>query len=114
MGKDFCLKEAAYCTAGPMTPPKEKKAKEKNNKEKSDKAKKQKAEKAESATKAKNADSGTQAGAAAKIDVQAFFQNLATKHGLPSQEYLKSRTHGEWEKLLVKVAGKIFNTQDEL
>jgi len=118
--KDFCLKEASYCTAGPKTPPKakdsKKEKKDKKEKEKKDKAKKQKAEKAETAAKAKSTDSGAKADAAAKIDVQAFFKTLATKHGLPSEEYLKSRTSSEWEKLLVKVAGKIFTgaMHDEL
>lgn len=120
--KDFCLKEANYCTAGPKTPPKPKESRDndkekKKAKEKKEKAKKQKAEKAESAKKEKSAASGAQDGSAhaPKIDVQAFFKNLAHKHGVPSEEYLKSRTHGEWEKLLVKAAGKVFNTQsDEL
>jgi len=117
--KDFCLKEAAYCTAGPKTPPKpketkkekEKTAKEKKQPEKKEKAKKQKTEKAESTPKTKTVNSA--ADSAAKIDVQAFLRNLASKHGSSSDEYLKSRTHSEWEKLLVKVAGKIFNTQSE-
>jgi len=43
------------------------------------------------------------------FDVQIFLQALAVSHGLDSDSYLLPRTHSQWEKLMVNIAGQISN-----
>merc|ERR1711879_64294 len=44
-----------------------------------------------------------------RLDSTSFFRRLAEKHGLTSDEYLAARTERDWEKLIVAMAGRIFN-----
>lgn len=53
------------------------------------------------------------AAAADDVDMPAFLRSLAIKHGFTSDEYLAARTPREWEKLIVAMAGRIFNKLED-
>merc|ERR1712039_736508 len=82
-----------------------------------DKATEQRVKEAEAREKASKASKPAssrapaqrESGADEVVDVQTFLRNLAVRHGLTSDEYLASRTVGEWERLTVAMAGRIFN-----
>merc|ERR1711879_1001630 len=112
------------CTTGPKTPPKPKeevptekpkaeKSKAKKEKKEAVKSKDTKDNKVTTKAPAKAASSTTQArsndGPEERVDSQTFLRHLAEKHGLTSDEYLTSRTERDWEKLIVAMAGRIFN-----
>jgi len=44
----------------------------------------------------------------ALLDANAFLAKLAAEHGHLAEEYTKKRTSKEWEQLLVKAAGRIY------
>jgi hypothetical protein len=117
--EQFCTKEVRDCVTGPKKPPptsepevvrprprpREKKQNKKPKKEDNKPKKEDKANKASAAASSKPND---------QVDVQTFFRQLATQHGLTSDEYLTARTPKEWEKLILAVGGRIFNKQAEL
>jgi len=110
---DLCTKELRECTTGPQAPPKkadgtkEKKEKKKDKKD----ALKAKKDKKEAADKASAKGKGD---ASEKVDAQTFLRNMAVRHGHTSDEYVATRTPVEWEKLVVSIAGKLFNQKAEL
>jgi len=116
--------EAGDCTTGPKTPPKPKKEppaeKPKEDAKKAEKAKAKKAEKAkekERKEKAKVQESKAAAKAASgaateeRVDAPAFLRNMAVRHGVRDEEYVSARTEKDWEKLIVAMAGRIFNAR---
>lgn len=118
-GKDFCTKKAKQCSpvaAGPLPPPDAKAKDKKKDKPKKDKAKEKKSKAGAEKEKRKEGKSSSEGGKATeggKIGVEEFLRQLAAKHGAKPEEYLSSRTPGDWEKLMVALAGKIFNRQSE-
>eukprot|EP00418_Pyrodinium_bahamense_P057206 CAMPEP_0179175416 /NCGR_PEP_ID=MMETSP0796-20121207/86632_1 /TAXON_ID=73915 /ORGANISM="Pyrodinium bahamense, Strain pbaha01" /LENGTH=360 /DNA_ID=CAMNT_0020878753 /DNA_START=94 /DNA_END=1173 /DNA_ORIENTATION=- len=129
LGPELCARELRECVTGPRPPPAEKKAEPAAG----PKAGKGQAAKAKAAAKggkapkkpAAAAPAGGGGGKAAAapapgrgggsgsgggtVDVQTFLRGLAVRHGLTSDEYLAARTVGEWERLTVAMAGRIFN-----
>merc|ERR1711939_352867 len=120
LSEDICFGDLRDCTTGPKSPPKPKEDppaekpkadKPKAKKEKEKKPKEEKKAKAPStmtqaASTAAAADRG---GAEESVDSMTFLRRLAEKHGLTSDEYLTARTERNWEKLIVAMAGRIFN-----
>merc|ERR1711959_577990 len=53
----------------------------------------------------------TKGDAGRAIDVTYFLAQLAVKHGLEPKDYTKARTTREWEKTMVRLAGRIFAGQ---
>eukprot|EP00929_Paragymnodinium_shiwhaense_P110364 TRINITY_DN7730_c0_g1_i1.p1 TRINITY_DN7730_c0_g1~~TRINITY_DN7730_c0_g1_i1.p1 ORF type:complete len:344 (-),score=121.08 TRINITY_DN7730_c0_g1_i1:315-1268(-) len=125
---DICFKELRHCKAGPdaAARPKPrpdgakkeaKKAEKKEKKEAEKKAKKEAEEKKKEQKKKKDAQPKQEAAADSstgdKVDVQAFLRKLAVQHGLTSDEYVAARSEKDWEKLVLSMASKIFNKQNE-
>jgi len=48
------------------------------------------------------------------LSVERFLQRLEAQHGEAAGSYTRLRSHKEWEKLLVSIAGKIFSGRSEL
>jgi len=139
LSETLCIHELHDCKVGPHLPPKptEKNAEEKSekvkpkkaaaNKEKSTKtkmksdvnAKKKSREVRDtnSATSTAMQSETQNRGSTSRIsdtdvlhvDVQSFLRSLAIRHGFSSDEYLATRTVGEWERLTVAMASRIFN-----
>merc|ERR1712178_215586 len=83
---------------------------------KDDKKKESKASASETASSrkdtapSKSAAEASNSGASDRpIDSQTFLRNMAVRHGLDATEYLTSRSERDWEKLMVAMAGRIFN-----
>jgi len=114
-GKDFCTKKAKQCSpvsAGPLPPPKAKEEKKKD-KPKKEKAKEKKTKGGADKEKRKEVKSSSEEAKGGKVGVEEFLRQLAAKQGAKPEEYVSSRTPGDWEKLMVSLAGKIFNRQSE-
>jgi hypothetical protein len=124
----FCVKELRECETGPKLPPKPKETEEKPAKPekakpaKAAKAKKEKENAALKKTAKASSDASEPARTSAsssatkakevageKVGVEAFLRGLASRHGLASDAYLTPRSAGEWEKLTVGIAGKLFD-----
>jgi len=113
----ICFQDLRDCTTGPQTPPKPKvdataekpKAKKEKKEKKDKKEKKEKKEPKASSTPAAPARSTSQASSEGAVDSQTFLRNMAVRHGLTPEEYLTSRTERDWEKLIVAMAGRLFN-----
>lgn len=125
--ESMCYKEMGQCQTGPKPPPKKKEEKKPEKKDKKKEDKKQDKKKADKKLEKKVEDQKKKtvqvdaAGAAKpssgdaedKIDALAFFRSQALQDGLTSDEYLRSRSKSEWEKLIVAMAGRIFNRQTQ-
>jgi len=113
LSEDLCYNEVGDCKRtpeGPVTPPKPKEEEKKPKAKKAEKPKKEKKEeKKEKKEKKESAKAATSADADGRVDAPSFLRNLAVKHGLDSSEYLTTRTEKEWEKLILAVAGRIYN-----
>jgi len=80
--------------------------------EKTEKAEKKSSKKGSTASLITGTKKETQGGDAGKaIDVTYFLAQLAVKHGLEPKDYTKARTTQEWEKTMVRLAGRIFAGQ---
>lgn len=107
--RDYCTKEAEYCKAqklGPEAPKEEKKPKEKGKAERRPKTEKKPKSEKKSSTKVPAESSD-------KLRIEDFMRKLASKNGAKEDEYLAPRSEKDWEKLLVSVAGGIFNRQSQ-
>lgn len=121
LSEAVCYQDLRDCVTGPQTPPKPKEGstaekpkadKPKAKKEKKDKAKAKEPKAAASVATAssRSAKEASSGGASEeRVDSQTFFRHLAERHGLTSDEYLTSRSERDWEKLIVAMAGRIFN-----
>jgi len=112
--ESVCYQDLRSCTTGPKVPPKPKEdppvEKAKSEKKKAKKEKTEKVKDAKKDTKAASTKGGAGKEASGdRIDSTTFLRRLAEKHGLTSDEYLTARTEREWEKLLVAMAGRVFN-----
>jgi len=124
-----CYQDLRDCQTGPKVAPKPKAdpdaekpkpKKEKKKKEESKKETKKKEDKASAAkasaarTAAASAQASSAGGPDHPVDSQTFLRNMAVRHGLSPEEYLTSRTERDWEKLIVAMAGRLFNQRSEL
>lgn len=122
--ESLCYKELAQCETGPPKPPKPKTTTTTTPKTKKEKKKEPKTEKKKEEKKVEkkkktqtvevNADGDAKPSSSSdvdKLDVHSFFRAQALQDGLTSDEYLRSRSKSEWEKLIVAMAGRIFNRQ---
>lgn len=129
LSESLCTTELRECVAGPKPPPPpkqkeaaaEKAPKPEKAKPKAGKASKGKAEKAKAKAKAEAAPPKPASPAerpaqgsggvdrSEVVDVQTFLRGLAVRHGLTSDEYLAARSVGEWEKLTLAIASRLFN-----
>jgi len=129
LGESICYSDAVRdCTAqplGPVAPAEAKpakakdkakkesaKAKAKKEKQKAKEAMAEKAKAAKADSNNKDTRSTAAEGEGNAVDVQTFLRGLAVKHGSTSDEYLTARTTRDWEKLMVAVAGRIFNKME--
>jgi len=124
LSESICYQDLRDCTTGPISPPKPKEdtakakaEKPKAKKERKEKPKVPKETKTSQPSKSATAADATKAvpeasrhGSEIRVDSQTFLRRLAERHGLTSDEYLTSRTERDWEKLIVAMAGRIFNT----
>jgi len=113
---DVCTTELRDCVLGPKLPPKtsvdevrEKPDKKKVDRSKTEKKKPKKAADPVPVPTPAPVRVGALAAVEGRTDVQTFLRSLAVRHGLTSDEYVGNRTEREWEKLIMAMAGRIFN-----
>jgi len=125
LGHSLCVQELRECVTGPRPMPKQREQARVAGKGGAEKRRRPATPKATTAAPATvpppaqpalgTAATGAPASAAVQpspaagpVDLQAFLRALAVRHGLTSDEYLVARTPGEWERLFLGIASRIF------
>lgn len=101
IGAGLCI-SIGHCVTGPDLPPPQKESPEDSKKGgKKDKNKKDSKDKAKAKKDAESLPD--------RVGIQEYLRSLAASHGVKADEYLRSRTPSDWDKLLVGIAGKLFS-----
>eukprot|EP00451_Oxyrrhis_marina_P002770 CAMPEP_0204253398 /NCGR_PEP_ID=MMETSP0468-20130131/1852_1 /ASSEMBLY_ACC=CAM_ASM_000383 /TAXON_ID=2969 /ORGANISM="Oxyrrhis marina" /LENGTH=275 /DNA_ID=CAMNT_0051226969 /DNA_START=24 /DNA_END=851 /DNA_ORIENTATION=- len=106
----MCHSDLRMCKVGPDAPAAVPKQPAKGKKSKKPK----KSKPSTVADAGDSTSSNKDAGDNAAFDAQSFLQRLESQHGETAGSYTRSRSHKDWEKFFVAVAGKIFSDRAEL